>query len=448
MQAKFPELLQAIAGEIRSGRIASGTRMPTHRDFAWQRGIALSTATRVYRELARMGLVTGETGRGTYARAPQAVRDLGMVPADVMPPDIIDLTRSHPLLPEQPAQLREALAALIGPDAGALEYLSYKPHAGGRHERELFAGWLRRERGVTADPSQIVATQGGQHGIALSLLVLCRPGDRVACEALTYPGIAAAAAMLRVDLVPIETDAEGLVPAALARACKAQTIRALYCMPTVQNPLGGVLPVERREQLVQIARRHDLTIVEDGSYAFLAPGAPPPLLAMAPERTVYLDSFAKLIAPGLRVGFLVAPPDRVAGFTTAIRATTWSAMGLATALAARWIQDGTAARLRTQKRALGARIQRLVRQQLDGLQVTAHPNGFFAWVRLPAGWRADEFAVAANRDGFAVTPARAFAADPRSPVPEAVRIGFGSLPEDRLREGLRRLRVLAEAGQR
>lgn len=190
MKNRYKSLVDRYAAAIRSGALAAGCQLPTHRQLVVEHGISLATATRVYSELALMGLVSGETGRGTFVRELSLPPGLG-VDQHAIAPDMIDLNFNSPALPEQTVLLREALKKLSG--AGDLEaLLRYQPHAGRMSEREIVAQHLNRQ-GIAVSAGQVAIVNGAQHGLAVTLGGLLRPGDVVAADALTYPGFRALA---------------------------------------------------------------------------------------------------------------------------------------------------------------------------------------------------------------------------------------------------------------
>jgi DNA-binding transcriptional MocR family regulator len=143
---------------------------------------------------------------------------------------------------------------------------------------------------------------------------LLEPVDVVAVDSLTYPGFKLAAEINRLELVAVPAAGNGPDLDALAALCKRRRVRAVYTMPTLHNPLGWVMSWTRRRELVAIARRHGLLIIEDAAYAFLVENAPPPLASLAPELTAYVSSLSKSVATGLRVGFIHAPARFVPKF--------------------------------------------------------------------------------------------------------------------------------------
>jgi DNA-binding transcriptional MocR family regulator len=427
---RYKELVDRLADDIRAGRLRPGTRLPTHRDLAAREGLALVTATRVYAELEAMGLVSGETGRGTFVKEPLP-RGQG-IDLHAWTADTVDLSFNYPSSPGQTDLLRTALRQLAA--AGDLEaLLRYQPHGGREHERATAAHHLA-SRGLTATAETTLLVSGAQHALSITALALLEPGDVVAVDALTYPGFKLAAEANRLELAPIPAAGNGPDLEALASLCKRRRVRAVYAMPTLHNPLGWVMSASRRRELVAIARRHGLMLIEDAAYAFLAQDAPPPLAALAPETTVYVSSLSKCVATGLRVGFVHAPREWIPKLERAIRATTWNTPAIMTTIACGWMEDGTVARLEEEKRRDAAIRQNLAAEVLSRLRRISHPASYFVWLPLAQEVRADAIAMALMRERVSVSTAQPFSTSAH--VPHAIRLAIGSVDLATLRRSL------------
>lgn len=436
-RARYKSLVDTFAEAIRSGQMPPGTQLPTHRQLAAEHGLALVTASRVYSELEAMGLVSGETGRGTF------VREIALPPGQgsgqmTVAAGLLDLNFNYPSLPGQAELLRTALRQLaLSGDLEAL--LRYQPHAGRVHERAAVARHLL-SRGLAVDAEQVLVVSGAQHGLAVTLMALLKPGDVIAVDALTYSGFKVLAQTLHLEIVAIPVTASGPDLEHLHSLCRRRPVRAVYSMPTLHNPLGWVLSLEQRERLVAIAREHNLMIIEDGAYAFLAEDAPVPVATLAPERTVYVGGLSKSVATGLRVGFIAAPSAWVSGLERTIMATTWNVPGVMSAIAVAWIEDGTVAQLEAQKRADAQARQALAAQVLTGVRYISHPCSYFLWLPLAEDARADQVAMTLQRDGISVSTAEPFAVSAQ--VPHALRVALGSVPMAQLREALVKVRTV------
>ncbi|HBR2138781.1 aminotransferase-like domain-containing protein [Klebsiella quasipneumoniae] len=442
MKARYKAVVDRYAQAIRSGQLPAGTRLPTHRTLAAEERLSLATATRVYRELEEMGLVSGETGRGTF------VRDLSLPPGhgvdqQVVAADVVDLNFNYPSLPAQGDALREALRQLAM--AGDIDsHLRYQPHAGRLAEREIIARHLTC-RHFAPDAENVLIVNGAQHGLAVTVMGLLRPGDVVAVDALTYSGFKVLAALYHLELAAIPCRAEGPDLQALHTLCQQRRVRAMYTMPTLHNPLGWVLNAGQRQALADLARQHDLLIIEDAAYARLVSRPPPPVVSYAPERTVYVTGFSKNIATGLRVGVVISPPRYRPEIERAIRATTWNTPTLISSLICAWIEDGTVARFETQKRQDARQRQQVAREVLCGLPVVSHPDSYFVWLPLGEESRADRLANALMERRISVSTAEPFCVS--ATIPQALRIALGSVPFDSLRPALLNVRDAVEYEQ-
>ncbi|WP_225770639.1 PLP-dependent aminotransferase family protein [Inquilinus sp. Marseille-Q2685] len=423
--SKYRSIVTSLADRIRSGELLPGSRLPPQRQLAAQLGVDLTTVTRAYTELKRMGLVEGRTGSGSFVHG---------VPAAAAPAaDGFDLSMN---VPPRPAGLGDRVtqglaAVLAGPEGGAS--LGYQPSGGTARDRAAAAGWLGRRLGPVEEDRVVVAA-GAQSALFAVLDLLLDRGDTLACAGLTYPGVRAIAAHLGLRMAGLAHDGEGLDPGAFAELCRTSPPKALYIVPTIASPTTATLPPERREAVAAIARRHGVAIVEDDAYGALPETAPPPLAALAPETVWHVASLSKCATPALRVAYVAAPDARAAlPLTAGLRAISLMASPLTAALATRWIGDGTLDALTAAIRAENRARQRLAASLLPAGAVAAHPDGNHLWLALPEGWTAAAFTAAARESGLLVVPADAF--DVAGSPPRAVRLSLGGVPD---RTGLER----------
>jgi DNA-binding transcriptional MocR family regulator len=439
---RYLAIAEALADDVGSGRLRAGARLPTHRDLADSLGVTIGTVSRGYAEAAQRGLISGEVGRGTFVRAGGSEH----VPGAEILEGAVDLSVNHPPVGEEDRRgepLAKALAQLSRRrDLAGL--LAYPPDGGSREHRAAGAVWIARA-GLDASPEQVLVSSGSQHGMTAVFTALLRPGDLVLTEALTYPGMKSLASLLHLRLAGLPLDEHGLRPDAFQAACRGGAPKALYCVPTLQNPTTAVMPESRRREIASIARAHGVTIVEDDVHARLHPDPPPPLASFAPELSCYLSGTAKNLAPGLRIGFMHVPGPLVPRIAAGIRATTWMAAPLMAEIATRWIHDGTAERIVERKRREAAARQRLARGVLGRFAYQAQETAYHLWLTLPEPWRSETFAEESRRRGVLVTPAQAFLVG-RIATPHAVRVCLGgpALRSD-VEKGLRVLAGILEA---
>jgi DNA-binding transcriptional MocR family regulator len=440
---RYQAIAAAISDAIESGELSPGTRLPPQRDMAWKLGVTVGTVSRAYMLAEQRGLLSGEVGRGTY------VRDRGPAREEVLGrwnDGVMDLSRNAAHSTEHAEAVREALQTLASRQ-GVDRLLHYMPSAGHRDHRAAGAQWIGRT-GLQVTPEQVILTSGAQQGLAAALATLAHPGETVLTEALTYCGLMDAARLFRLKLEGVAIDEQGMLPEALDEAARRSGARVVVVTPTIHNPTTATMSMARREALVETARRLDLTIVEDDVYGFLPPVRPVPVATLAPERTIYVASASKCLAPGLRVGWLAAPPALVEPLVDAVHAMSISAPALPAEIARSWIMDGTAARITDHLRRETARRHALFTEIFAGFSMRSDPASFHVLLSLPEPWNADEFTLAARERNLMVISAPTFAVT-RGAAPPAVRISLSAAESDgQLRQALAGLRSVLESSPR
>lgn len=433
-------IADALAEDISRGRLEARTRLPTHRDLAYRLGVTVGTITRAYAEAERRGLVYGEVGRGTFVRG-QVNGDANFFIPGGEPQDRIDLTLNFALGVERDQAMARTLAEFARrPDIH--RFLNYLPHRGLEEHRAAAAAWLR-QMDLDLTPDQIIVTTGGQHAMMTVFSALCRQGDVVLCEQLTYAGMKALANHLELRLHGVAIDDFGMLPAALDAAIRATHSRIVYIQPTMQNPTGTMMPEGRRREIAAVARAHGVMLVEDDVYGPLPSRRLPPIASMVPDSVIYLSSASKCMAPGLRIGYIAAPSALIERLGLPVRATVWMAPPLEAEIARTWMTDGTVDRIVAELRAESHARQALARNLL-GINSPPGDGSFLIWMPLQRGWRAVDFVAEASRQGVDISSADSFAVDPL-PVPEAVRICLGA-PASRatLEKGLQVIRGILQ----
>ena len=436
---EYMKLADVIAAEIAKGALKPGDRLPPQRIFAYQREIAVSTASRVYTELLRRGLVVGEVGRGTFISG-EARR--GMAAATEPRGARIDFEFNYPMLPQQSALIARSLEGLNRPEALDVS-LRQATSIGTPAVRNIAAEYLARQnRDWSPKSEQMVFTANGRQCIAAALAAVMPAGGRCGVETLTYPFIKGIAARLGVTLVPLAMDEHGVRPDAVQKAHREAHLSALYVQPIIQNPLGMTMPASRRADLLRIVEKLDLTVIEDLVYGFL--DDEPPLAALAPDRCVVLDSLSKKVAPGLSLGFVVPPQRMRENVMAAVRSGGWTASGFAFAATQQMMGDGTAAELARLKRADAQQRQKIAVACLSGFELQTNSKSYHLWLTLPSHWRSQTFVAAAARRDIALTPSTTFAVSPGH-APNAIRLALAAPPIEQLESGLRTLSQMLSA---
>lgn len=438
VQPRYKSLVDKLASEIRIGKLLPGTRLPTHRHLAAEHKMSLATASRVYAELESMGLIIGETGRGTFVRELSLPLNHGI--ENPTAADMLDLNFNYPSLPIQAELLRTELKRLS--TSGEIEsLLRYQPHSGKLHDKIVISQYLKSKE-ITIEPENIIITNGAQQGIAITLLSALKPGDVVAVDALSYPGFKLAALAHHLEILPIPITPTGTDLDKLEELCKKRAIRALYCIPTLHNPMGWVLTLKQRQQLITLARKYHFMIIEDATYAFLVNKAPPSIVTLAPDITFYISGFSKNIASGLRVGFIVAPTNSISSLERSMRVTTWNTPALMTSIVCQWVKDGVVDKLERLLRKDAQQRQKIVSEIFEGLSYIHHPTSYFLWIPLPEEVRADKIVASLHQLQISVATAEPYATTPN--IPHAIRIALASIDINLLRDALIKIREIIE----
>ncbi|MBO9714364.1 PLP-dependent aminotransferase family protein [Sphingomonas sp.] len=426
--AKYQAIADALSGAITRSELRTGDRLPPQRELAARLGVDLTTVTKAYDLVRRRGLIEARGRAGSFVAepggAPAEVTDASLVDTGMnMPPEISGGLLAH--------TMSRTITALLGVGTARLQY---QPSGGAPQDRAAGARLLRGV-GLESSEEQVVVTAGGQNALHAILGPGLEPGAVVACGRFVYPGFRALAARLGLRLLALpEMRAE-----ALAEACRSARVKALYVVPTNDNPTAETLPTEERAAIAAVAEREGLTIVEDDAYGLLAGGSIPPIAAFAPERSWHIASLSKLLSPGLRVAYVRAPSVGGALRLAAdVHETAIMAPPLNVAMATAWLADGSFDRLVAAMRREVAERQALAEAALGGVDYRRHPRGYHLWLPLPPGLAAAELVHAMQPEGLSLTAADRFAVTPGAE--QAVRVSLGG-PIARERLG-RALRVL------
>jgi 2-aminoadipate transaminase len=360
--------------------------------------------------------------------------------------DVVRMAMGSPAAEAIPSAVFGALLGELAAEGASA--FDYGPTEGDRALRRALIDFLAAQ-GSPVDPEALLITSGGMQGLDLVCKLFVEPGDLVAVECPTYTNGAATITGYGGRLVEIPGDADGLDIDALEWAAEEQARppKLIYTIPTFQNPAGTTLSLGRRERLIELAADWGALILEDDPYGLLRfEGADLPTLrelGAGRAHVVGVHTFSKILAPGLRVGWVEAEPDVVARMVDARQGMDTCTAPPMQRLVARFVADGHIdahlAALRTEYRRRKVGLQQALADVLRGLDArwTDPKGGFFLWLELPAAIDTEALFPAALDEGVAYIPGRAFSFGGR--FGNALRLAFSAEPPDRAREGVRRL---------
>ncbi|MDP3523585.1 MAG: PLP-dependent aminotransferase family protein [Hoeflea sp.] len=438
----YKSLADTLVRAVDAGELRSGDRLPTHRNLAIDLGLSVQTVSRAYDELIRRGVIAGEVGRGTFVRAGRSDTKTPYVP-DRENEEFIDFSILMPVFEPMHLETMKQALTRLGADLPASTVSAFRPSTALRKYNGAAAKWLMR-CGLVPGTQGLLMTNGNTSAMTIALMTVAGAGDLIVTEELGHHTLKALTRYLGLRIQGLETDAEGIVPAAFAASCRRSAVKAIYLMPSGLNPQTLMMSAERRAELVAIARRHDVLIIENDAWGPLQPGRPAPIAALAPERTFYFTSLTKCIMPGLRFGFLTMPEAFESAAANRHLVTSWMATPLMAEIGSRWIEDGTAEHLLTwQIEALGVR-NRLAARVLSGIPFLSSPNGMHIWLPMPGLWTEEAFVAHSRLNGVAIAPGSAFEMSENLRT-HGVRICLGAETLQALERGLTIIARLARS---
>ena len=386
-----------------------------------------------------------------HAMNPSAIREILKVTER---PGILNFAGGLPSPETFPIEAMRAACASVLAEGSvvAKPSLQYASSEGLPELRQWVSAELGKQ-GATVSPDQVLITTGSQQGLDLIAKVLIDKDSRLLVESPTYLGALQAFTPMQPAVESIESDSGGVCPSALREALqKGERPRFIYLLPNFQNPTGRTMDEARREAVIAVCREHGLPIVEDNPYGELWFDAPPPkpLLARWPEGVVYLGSFSKILAPGLRLGYIVAPPALYPKLLQAKQAADLHTPGFNQRVVAEVIKDGfldrhvptIRARYHAQRDAMLAALARELGP--TGAEWTQPVGGMFVWVRLPERLNAQALLPKAVDAGMAFVPGAPFYAG--EPDARALRLSFVTSTPEQIDKGMAALgRVVQQA---
>ena len=415
-------IADAITQDVEGGTLAKGDRLPPQRDLAWKLGVTLGTVTRAYKEAEQRGLLSGEVGRGSFIKQGNVVSAIPSQGQEAE--DLIDLTHAIPP-PVVTGQEFDAALHSVMRDARKLDLLDYAPPDGFALHKTMAKHWLKLS-GIDASEREIFITAGAHLGLITVLEALTDPGDVIMAENVNYALLRATFKNAHVVPLALAMDEEGLLPEAFEHAAKAGTSRILYLVPTLQNPTTSTMSHMRREAIVTIARKYNVTIIEDDIFRLLdARVLPPTLYTLAPERTYHITSLSKTLAPGLRIGFVVAPHGQDRTMRAHIRTMAARTVGITGEIARYWIETDLATTILNRTRdELAARRATFI-EVFKTTKFRCEPGAPYAWLELPEHWSPARFASTLLAKRIKVSPGSIFMLDQNATC-QHIRVCFGN----------------------
>ena len=431
-------IVDALRESIRSGDLRPGDRMPTHRDLARHLGVNISTVTHAYAEASRLHLLSGQVGRGTFVLGESV--DAALFAATYTAPltddtrtvirTHIDLSSNIPARKPDDRDLARTFAQIAKDDRCNAGYLSPSDVEKGR----VVVSELLLRRGFSARRNDIVLAAGAQQGLLAALIAVAGAGSRVMAEELTFPGMKSVVRHLNLTTFGVAIDHEGLVAEDLARVARRSGATVIVCVPSLQNPTGTTMSEQRRQEIAEVVRRRNLTVIEDDVYGLLQNEMS--LTSLIPDLAILVTSLSKSVAPGLRLGALAGRHPALASIARDVSLTSWVLSPMMVEVAGRWLSDGTIdERIAWQRSEIASRCQ-----LVDALLGVVGPRSPHRWLSTQTA--PEKAARLASEAGVEVVAGSALALSAR--VPKGIRLSLtAACSRSELHEAVTRLQSTA-----
>lgn len=465
----YMQIIQAVIRDIESGRLTSGSYLPSSRELAASLGINRKTVVLAYEDLIAQGWLSSAGTRGTMVSSglPDPKRSLALEGTGETARAEYRFTPGpeHPLaLPDGPGlkldegapdgrlfpvellsrAYRAAAQRLVRANG-----LQYRDPLGAPVLRSSVAEMLKSQRGLSVSAENICITRGSQNSIFLAASLLIRPGDAVIVEELTYEPAVAAFAARGAKIVPVGLDRDGMCLEDVEKACRSNRVAAVFVTPHHQFPTTVALRPERRLRLLDLARQFGFAVIEDDyDHEFHFTSQPLlPMAAYAPGRVIYAGSLSKLLLPALRIGYIAAPVEVIDALAHIVSLVDGMGNTLTETAAAELIESGELSRHARKVRQIYAQRRNTFAEALDAtlgdrVRYDMPPGGLAFWLRFASEDMLDRIEAGAAAAGLRFASSGSFMT--RDGAPRGLRIGFASLNQHEARGALEVLRSVVD----
>lgn len=438
---KFRQIAETIETRINTGVYQPNTKLPPHRVLADELETTPTTVSKAYKLLAEKNKVASFVGRGTFVCGHSELETVIQASDDDADYNfsILQPCLKYNVLPLQ-AAFQQTYAALPS------ELLGYIEHSGHLSHREAGVKWAAEFGLSVSDPDQILLASGAQNALEILIQTYTNPGDCIAVEAFTYPGILSIANLLGRRIVAVEMDSKGMCPIALKQAILNNKPKVVVIVPSHQNPTGVTMPKARRQAIAKVIAAANIWLLEDDIYGFLNETTIPAISNYIPEKSFHITSLSKAISPALRCAFIKAPKSEIRRVGACIRTSIWLASPLNFAVATQLINSGEAFAMAHQQKLLAAQRQQFVAEQLGFLVCSSQPTSYHVWVALPAHWRQEHLVMEAKNQKLLVSSGGYFSQ--QSDKSNHIRLSLMAIDdEQRFQQGIVSLANLLKDGQ-
>lgn len=436
---KYQDIADTVVHLIDIGHYREGSKLPTHRALAEEYATTPVTIAKAYSLLADQGHIESFVGRGSFVKKRSSLRQ-------AIQPQLLEDEWNFSILQPCLAHHLETLNNQISQcfsNTASPSLFGYTEQTGSLLHKNAGMRWLQHFGLHVRSAEHVLLTNGAQHALSLLIELYSQPGDVIAVEALTYPGILSIINALGRKAVGVTQDEQGMCPKHLQEVCKQSHPSLVIIVPSHQNPTTVTLSIERREAIASVIQKYQTWLIEDDIYAFLNSEKIPPITNLIPEKSFYISSLSKAISPGMRCGYLKAPQSQIEHLSTLIRTMIWLVSPITFEIATQMINSEKAFELANQQKNIAEQRQVIAHTILEKDTFSAQVSSFHIWLALPDNINTDQFVATAKERGMLISNGRYFCHD--ESYSQYVRLSLMSIPtHQHFEKGLMRLKQLLD----
>ena len=434
---KYLALAQLLEGDIHSGKLKAGTKLPPQRELADYLDLNLSTISKVYKLCEQKGLLSASVGKGTYVSSDAAAEPVLLCGKEDS--HMIEMGAIVPFVTSNRKVKQYTENLMKKPDA--LNLFSYGAPEGTKRQRKAGVAWLQKS-GFCTDMDHIIPAAGGQNALMAALGACFEAHDKIGTDPMTYPGVKTAAKLFGIHLLPVRSENNEMTEEGIRYAVRNENIKGLYVIPDYQNPTAHIMSLGTRKRIAKVAQEENLLVIEDGINNLLEKNPMPPIASFAPEQVIYIASLSKTVSPGLRTAFIHVPDKFHKKLVTALYSMNISISPLLATVSAALIEDGAADEILAERQKGIMERNLVINKTLDGFVMPSELMAPLRYIQLPEHFTGKSFEICARQAGVEVYGAERFSVGNKEPE-KAVRISVTTPPSlEVLTDGVSRLREL------
>ena len=430
-------LANYLEKDIINGNLCENIKLPPQRELADFLDLSLSTVTKAYKICEMKGLIYGIVGKGTFVspnvNSPKTVLDKNS--------DLGSIEMGVTLTFSEHNKIVTNIASKILSQPFAYKHFEFNSPFGTEKQKRVGKLWLSKF-GINTNERNIAITAGAQNALAIALVSLFNPGDKIVTDTYTYANFIGLANMLNIRLIAVKSDANGMNTESLENLCKTNSIKGIYLMPSCSNPTNITMDINKRIFIAEIIRKYNLILIEDDNYAFMLKDTIMPISSIVPQQSIYISSISKSISVGIRVAYINFPDEFSKKIEEGIYNLNLTTPSLNVEVITEIISSGICEEIILDKLKLSIERNEIFNEYFPEISIPGNKSTYYQWIPLPNGCTGKEFELKAKQRGIKVYGSERFLVGDNEQK-YAIRVATCSPKDlDELRKGLSIIRSI------